>query len=143
MTDTVEKVAAIPDAAVEAALVAWYTSQGSGLVTWPGGVPVPHRPERKEGMRAAISAALAAMAGDASAGAGIADVAEMMRLGRAAMAGEAEPVAWRFEIADAVVHNDDGTKTGAKWRVVLSPIEPCVPEWGIRNLTPLYAPAEG
>lgn len=58
----VEKVArAIPDEAVEAALVAWYAEHGRLRIEWPDGIPSPHRASRANGMRAAIEAALSAM----------------------------------------------------------------------------------
>ena len=60
--DKVEKVArAIPDEAVEAALVAWYAEHGRLRIEWPDGIPSPHRASRANGMRAAIQAALAVM----------------------------------------------------------------------------------
>lgn len=54
-------------------------------------------------------------------------------------ARSAEPVAWRYELACAVRHHPDGSKTGENWKWHLTDFAPNVPDWGIRNLTLLYA----
>lgn len=50
-----------------------------------------------------------------------------------------EAVAWRYELAGAVRHNADGTKTGENWKWHLTEYKPNVPDWSIRNLVALGA----
>lgn len=58
-------------------------------------------------------------------------------------AAHAEPVAWRYELAGAVTRNPDGSKTGVNWKTHINANPPCAPDWGVRNLTPLYtSPSE-
>lgn len=56
-----------------------------------------------------------------------------------AAAEAGEPAAWRYELAGAVTHNPDGSKTGVNWKTHINTSPPCVPDWGVRNLTPLFA----
>lgn len=50
---------------------------------------------------------------------------------------ELKPFAWKYELA----HSISGEGRGANWRWHLTVEKPNVPDWMVRNLTPLYSAA--
>jgi hypothetical protein len=57
---------------------------------------------------------------------------------QAADDARADPIAWFYELANAVIHHDDGRKEYVDWKKHVSFTPPCAGD-AQRNVTPLYA----